>query len=275
MSPNIAHVTVAVVLVSFMGPVPSTAQLRPATTEAFTRYVQLTESRIADEVDGRSPFLWVDRQPAAQRARLLERLRNGEVVSDRLETRDGRSKIGVDDGMIHHWIGTVLIPDVSVAEVREFVQDYPRYPAHFTPLIQRTNVVDRRAESFRVHMRTWMKKVITVVVDADYVVDYHHLDATRMYSRSEAHDIHIVEDADSSGEQRVPADETDGLLWRLNTYCSFEQRAEGTYEQCESVSLTRGIPLMLRWLISPFVTGIPRETLAFTLGQVRERIAAR
>jgi hypothetical protein len=39
--------------------------------------------------------------------------------------------------------------------------------------------------------------------------------------------------------------------------------------QCESISLTRDIPALLSWLIKPFVTGVPRESLEFTLGHTR------
>ena len=60
-----------------------------------------------------------------------------------------------------------------------------------------------------------------------------------------------------------------GYLWRLNSYWRFEQRPEGVYVQCESITLTRGIPFGLGWLVGPFVTSIPRETLAFTLETTR------
>ena len=60
-----------------------------------------------------------------------------------------------------------------------------------------------------------------------------------------------------------------GYLWRLNSYWRFLGRDGGTYVQCESVSLTRGIPLGFGWLIRPFVTSLPRESLEFTLDTTR------
>jgi hypothetical protein len=47
------------------------------------------------------------------------------------------------------------------------------------------------------------------------------------------------------------------------------QQDGGTYVQCEAVSLTRDIPFGLKWLIGPFVTGIPRETLATMMQATR------
>ena len=78
-----------------------------------------------------------------------------------------------------------------------------------------------------------------------------------------------VEHPDSPKEREKPVGRDRGFLWRLNTYCSFEQRDTDTYMQCESVSLTRGIPFILSAFIRPFVTGIPRETLTFTLEAAR------
>jgi hypothetical protein len=244
-------------------------ELKPATLRAFEQYVALTEARMTGEVEGRSPFLWVDRLPAAQRAATLARLGRGEIVSERLVTRRGSQKIEVDDGMIHHWVGTVLLPGVPLTRAATFLQDYDRYAQLFSPTIQRSRILGKQDGRFVVQMRTWAKKVLTVVHDADYHIEYRPLGPTRLYTRSVAMNIHHVESAGEPDERRVPGDQSSGFLWRLNTYCWFEERAEGTYEQCESISLTRSVPFGFGFLINPFVNDIPRETLEFTLSRVR------
>jgi hypothetical protein len=60
-----------------------------------------------------------------------------------------------------------------------------------------------------------------------------------------------------------------GFLWRFNNYCGLEGRKEGTYVQCETVSLSRDVPFGLGWFIRPFITGVPRESLEFTLNAMR------
>ena len=62
--------------------------LKPNTVYAFDRYVRLTEQRIQGELGGSQPLLWIDRQPADARPALLSRLEKGEVISEKLETRD-------------------------------------------------------------------------------------------------------------------------------------------------------------------------------------------
>jgi hypothetical protein len=247
-------------------------ELEPVTLAAFDRYVRLTEARMAAEVAGTEPFLWVDRQPPQDREVLLARLKRGDVITQRLRTRDGTKNIEVEHGLIHHWVGTILLPAVQLDRAIAVVQAYERYPEWFGPTILRAHVLRHAGDHFDVAMRTSMKKVITVVIDADYRIDYRRLSASRLYTRSEATNLFEVKSAGQPDEVRLPGDQTSGFLWRLNNYCWFEERSEGTYEQCESISLTRGIPFGLGLIVRPFVTGIPRETLEFTLGRVRDAL---
>ena len=70
----------------------------------------------------------------------------------------------------------------------------------------------------------------------------------------------------------MPEGNDGGYLWRLNTYWRFLERDGGTYVQCESITLTRSIPFGLHWLIGPFLTSIPRESLTFVLETTRKAL---
>ena len=54
-----------------------------------------------------------------------------------------------------------------------------------------------------------------------------------------------------------------------------EEHDRGVYVQSEVVSLTRDIPVVLKWMIEPFVTSIPRETLTATLVATRKAVEGR
>ena len=245
--------------------------LKPQTVAAFDRYVKVTEERIATELDGRQPFLRVKRLPAAAQTDAMARLNRGEVVSERLETWENGKKMGADDAMIHHWIGSVLLPGVSLAKARAVVERYDQYPRVLGPMVQRAKVVQHTGTDYVVEMRTSMSKMmVTVVMDADYHVAYRALTPSKLYTKSVASKIFEVQSAGEADEQRIPGDKSGGFLWRLNTYCSFEELPAGTVEQCESISLTRGIPFLVKPIVGPFVNSIPRETLAYTLSRVRE-----
>jgi hypothetical protein len=84
-----------------------------------------------------------------------------------------------------------------------------------------------------------------------------------------------VANADQPGEYEKPIGHDGGFLWRMNSYWRFEEKDQGVYVEVESVSLTRDIPAGLGWLIRPFVTSIPRESLLMTLGSTRSGLAGR
>jgi hypothetical protein len=78
-----------------------------------------------------------------------------------------------------------------------------------------------------------------------------------------------VEDAGTPRERELPPGKGHGFMWRLNTYWRFLERDGGAYVQCESITLSRDVPFGLGWIIKPFVTEIPMESLAFTLQRTR------
>ena len=98
-------------------------------------------------------------------------------------------------------------------------------------------------------------------------------------SRSHTTRIQEVENAGKSDERLEPEGHDRGFLWRMNTYWRFEEKDGGTYVESQSISLTRDIPTGLGFLVAPFATSVPRESLTFTLATTRaavlERIGAR
>ena len=76
-------------------------------------------------------------------------------------------------------------------------------------------------------------------------------------------------------EREKPVGKDRGFLWRLNSYWRFLERDGGVYIQCESLTLTRGIPWGFGLVVKPFVTEIPEETLEFTLSKTRSELERR
>ena len=115
-----------------------------------------------------------------------------------------------------------------------------------------------------------MKKVLTAVLDTEYDAEFIAIDDHRVYVPSRTTQILEVAHHDTPQEARKPEGNDRGFLWRFNNYCSFEEREEGSYMQCESVSLSRGLPFLVGAIVRPFVTSIPKETMTFTLTAARE-----
>jgi len=56
----------------------------------------------------------------------------------------------------------------------------------------------------------------------------------------------------------------------LNSYWRFLETSDGVFLECESISLSRGIPTGLAWMIKGFVESVPRESLESTLTSIRK-----
>jgi hypothetical protein len=247
------------------------AELQPRTVAAFDHYVRVTEA----QAGGSTPFLRVDALPDAERRARLAELHRGELSIERLITREAGKSIDVPGGLIHHWIGAVFVPGVTLDQAVGLLQDYDHHADIFRPAIERSKLVRRDGDTFIVSLRFYMKKVITVVVNTENEARFTRPALDRVQSRIYSLRVAEVEDPGTPQEKEKPVGNDGGFLWRLYTYWRFLERDGGTYVQCEAISLTRGIPLGFGWLIGPFVTSIPRESLAFTLETTRATLARR
>lgn len=263
-------------LLAPQAPEVMSADLTPKTLQAFERYVQATEARITKELSRPGEFLYVEGLAEPQRSRTLAMLKRGEVYMEQLRTLDASGKrIDAPDGIIHHWMGAVFIPGATLQQTLDLVEDYNRHQNIYKPEVIRSKLLSRNGNDFKIYYRLRKKKVLTVTLNTEHDVHYFPVDATHCYSRSYSTRIAEVADAGTPQEHEKPVGHDGGFLWRLNSYWRFEQKDGGVYVECESVSLTRDIPTGLGWLIKPFITGIPKESLLMTMNSTRSALLAR
>ena len=253
---------------------PAVPQLTSPTIEAFNDYVRLTEARSDAELKRGSGLLWVDGLPGGERAQAYDQLRRGEVKMRRLETLKDGVPIRCPDGMIHHWVGLAFISGAKLEDVLGVLEDYNRHAVYYAPDVERSKIESRDGDHFRVFLRFRRHKVVTVVLNTEHDVRYFRDSETRAHSRSSAVRIAQVENAGKRDEREKTAGD-DGFLWRMETWWRMIEADGGVYVQSEVASLTRDIPTGLAWLIGPFVTSIPKESLAFTLEATRKTVAAK
>ena len=230
------------------------AEPGPQAVSVFNAYIAAVESRLAQQHRSPGAFLGPNVMAPQNNKRLL----SGELVIERISPAAGTALPG---SLLHHWRGTAFIPDAKAASFERLLKDFDAYPQYFSPEVVKARLIAQHDDDFQVQMRVRQKHVITVVLDTTYNVTFGKLDEEHGYSTSRS--IRIS-DVGSSDAQRAP----DGVLWRLNTYWSYEQGDGGLYIQIESVSLTPSIPYGLGWAIGPYVESIPRDSLEFTLRSV-------
>jgi hypothetical protein len=248
-------------------------ELKPETNAAFNHYVQLSEQRMQKDLQSESFLsLSIDGVPLQPRELLFDRLKRGEVLTQRLETLERGSRVSVPGGLIHHWRGVVFVPGANLNQTLALLQDYDRHSRIYAPRVLGSKLIQHNGDDFKFFLRLSETKIVTVVLDTEYDVHYLRLDSTKACSRSYSTKVAEVESPGLPGEHEKPSGGDSGFLWRLNSYWRFWEHDGGVYIQMEAVSLTRDIPDGIGWLIRPFVTSIPRESLVFTLSRTRSAL---
>jgi hypothetical protein len=268
-------ILLAIQILGVQTPEVMSAELRPRTVEAFDKYVQLTEARINGEVSQTERFLYLDELPPPRRSEVLAALKRGEIFMERLHTLDASGhKMEAPEAIIHHWLGAVFVPGANLQQTIALAQDYNHHQDIYKPEVVRSRLIGHTGNDFQIYYRLRKKKVITITLNTYHDVHYSPVDSTRWYSRSYSTRIAEVANADTPNEREKPVGHDGGFLWRINSYWKFEEKDSGVYIECESISLTRDIPTGLGWLIKPFVTSIPKESLEMTMRSTRAALAA-
>ncbi len=245
--------------------------LKEATVQAFGSYVAKTEAQNAASLR-QGPFLWLDGLAEPQRATTISKLMDGGVEMRRLSVNSGGGNLTVPGGMIHDWEGIVFIPGVKLDDVLKILQDYNRQATYYAPDVEAARIESHTGDQFRVYLRFRRHKVVTVVLNTEHNITYFRDSPVRAHSRSSAIRIAQVDDLGGAKEkERAPGDD-DGFLWRMETWWRMEERDGGVFVQNQVVTLTRDIPTGLAWLVEPFITNIPKETLDFTLKATRQAV---
>ena len=256
---------------SFLRGAAAFYSLQAATVEAFNSYVAKTEVRNAATLQN-GPFLCVDGLPDAQRTEALAKLHAGDVQMHRLSVREEGNDPDVAGGLIHDWQGIVFIPGAKLDDVLKILQDYDHQSIYYAPDVAKSRTESHQGNEYRIFLLFRRHKIVTVVLNTEHQVTYYRDSPLRAHSRSSAIRISQLQDPGGPHEKEKTPGEDDGFLWRMETWWRMEERDGGVYVQNQAVTLTRSIPTGLGWLIEPFITKIPEETLQFTLDATRKAV---
>ncbi|MBZ5523414.1 MAG: hypothetical protein LAP21_14355 [Acidobacteriia bacterium] len=248
------------------------AELKQKTVSAFDQYVSATQARFANEVRPGGAFLYVDSLPEAEKKSAYEELKRGEIPVYKLETRQQGREINVPEAIVHHWVGIIFIPGVTMAQALPVVRDYDHRADLYKPEVTTSRTISRQGDDYKIFLRLYQKKFTTVVFNTEYDIHWRQFDEHRYSSDSISTRVAELKDSNKPDGEEFPVGKDHGYLWRLNTYWRFQEKDGGVYLQCELVSLTRDIPTGLGWLLRPLVTSIPRNSLQRALGRTREVI---
>jgi hypothetical protein len=252
----VRRIALALVLPSVLAAqIKITVKLSPATIQAFDKYVAAAEQQMQ----------W-NAQTAAKSGGRVDLVNIGD------------SPINVPDGMIHDWVGGVLIPGASpstlVDKALAMFRDYADYKKVFAPDVRDSILLSHDGNRWTSRLRIGGRSgLISVVFDADYAIQYRALGDTAAGGGRwaiQSHSTKITELDDNN--KPLPEGTGQGLVWRLNSYWLIEPRTEGLYLECRAISLSRDIPVGLGWIARPIVSAQPRDSLRATVTQARNAL---
>ncbi len=233
-------------------------KLSPETIAEFDAYVKDGERLLQKRIDGTRPFLWTDDVPERRIT-----LRRGDILIEGLpETPE------ITGGLLHVWSGAMFVPGATGPEVLAVLQDYDRHQEWYPEPVE-SKLLSQDGDVYRGYLKLRRKKVITVVLSTEHEAQYSQVSDNRWYGRSYSTKIAEVEDWDTPKEKELPVGEDHGFLWRLYAYWFIEEAEDGVFVESVSVSLSRDIPFGLGWIVKPFVTSLPRESLEGMLQATR------
>jgi hypothetical protein len=236
---------------------------RPA-EQAFESYVTSLEARLARQHARPGTCVAMLPREGAQPGSERDLLAGAVLV----EPVNGGSW-EVDGGLLHHWRAAAFVPGAEPRDMLALLHDYSQLSRYYAP-----EVVSSRSTAGDGAMVIRFRKqlVITVVLDAEFETQ-SGLAGGCGYSLSRSTHIWQVDEPETTHERRRTEGTDDGYLWRLNSYWSFQEWHEGLLIECEAVSLTRGVPSGLGWLLTPIIQTLPRNSLEFTLAGTRNALA--
>lgn len=261
--------------VAFAGSPVAAATLKPETVKAWDAYIDLTEGRITSELQSSTGFLVQDFLTEKEGDVCRQSIESGEVCVLKMETlnEDGR-QVNIPSGMVHHWLGSVFVPGVSLDELIEWVQTYSDHEQYFEE-VEDSELLSRNGDVFEILLKLKRKKIVTVHYNTEHLVVYQRPKPDRVFSQSFTTKIAQLENPGTPEEREKPEGEDNGFLWRLNSYWRYRQVDGGVIVECESVSLSRGIPIAVKWLVGGYVNSVPRESMTATLSSIRDGVSTK
>jgi hypothetical protein len=238
------------------------AEPKRDTLRAWDDYTGSVGTSVAERNSGIRPFLWVDE---SSEARL--RVQNGKLV---ITNHDPHK---VPQGLIHHWVGVMFVPGVSLEQVMRVLNSYDRYSDVYKSLIRKTSVIEQAGDTVKLNVLAAQKALsVTAAVDTDEEIQIARPAPNRVCITANSVRMQEIANYGQPGEHVFPEDRRPGYVWRALIVQRLEERDGGVYVELETISLSRGIPVEVRWLIKPLTDELPRKMMTDILEETRAAV---
>jgi hypothetical protein len=234
----------------------------PRTIDAFGSYSDSVSAPIEKSFVA-SGALWVEAD--AERKR---RVHAGEIVAENVKAPE------ITGGLVHHWIGAVFMPGVTLQRMLKADRDYNNQKVAYAPDVVESKLLSKKGDEYSIYLRFMKKAGITVYLDTWHDVRYNDLDPKRTFSRSVCRKVQQVENAGEPNEKLLPPGEGLGVLWAMDSVWKLAERDGGLYAELDALTLTRDLPFGLGVSLGPIVRHISEGAVESTLSAKRRSVGA-
>lgn len=245
------------------------ATVTPDTLAAWNEYVQESQAELTEQLCGSGRFLWIEGQPTH-----MEKVRSRGTLA--LHSPKGGG-VPVPSGLVHHWIGTVFIPNVRVFDVLAVLQNYDSYAELYGPAVSDSKLMGRPAHDEFNYQLKFVQKGFGVKAGllGEFRSTYFRLDARNGYSITRATRLVELANPNTPNEQALPLEASRGYVERMYTIVRYRETDDGVYVEVDALTLSRDIPASVRWLVSPLVQRFSKQLMTATLEKLRDKVASR
>jgi hypothetical protein len=186
-------------------------------------------------------------------------------------TAQGGKRPKIPAGMVHHWMGSIFVPGVELEELLGWIQRYSDHEEYFKE-VERSELLSRDGDRFEIFLRLKRDKIVKLRYNTRHRVDFKQHSPLTVFSKSATTRIAQLDKPGTASEREKPEGIDSGFLWRLNSYWRYKQVDGGVIVENETLSLSRGVPAAIRWLVAHYLDSIPREFMRNTLGSLRDGV---
>jgi putative flippase GtrA len=229
----------------------------PRALQSWDRYVAALERAREADVSSGVPAWAIDSDPRGVQVRAAL-LRGGVDV-----TRRSLPGIAVQDATLEHWQGSILIRDVTLAQVAQRLRNPDRFPQPRDVLA--LQVGTRSDGGHDLYLRLARSMIITATYDTWHRVRHRARGPSRLDSTSVATRIEELQDVGTASERRVRLEDSRDFLWRMQSLWRFTAVPGGAIVTCESITLSRTVPIGLGLVSRPLINRVARESMTTAL----------
>lgn len=230
--------------------------LKPATVKAWNEYVQKAETRALS-----APPL---------------RLSTARSTNVEVHPAVASGIVSVSGGLIHDWVATTFLPNVTIPQLQAVLHDYDHYKEIYTPTVIGSKAL-KTGDATDAFSMEWFHKVlnITTAIDADYANTQAAQGPDSGYTITRSTRIQEIRNLGRDNEEKLPTDVGSGFIWRICSILRYQEADGGVYLRLEAIVLSRDIPLAVRWVANPVVNHLSRNSLVTTLTETGKAVQTR